>query len=57
MPRSLVYRLHTTRGMIDALLDSGADVFLISESTVQKQRIATTLLDAPIDVVLANQSR
>ena len=43
--------------MIDALLDSGADVSLISESSVQKQGIATTLLDYPIDVVLASRSR
>ena len=56
-PRSLVYRLRTTRGMIDALLDSGADVSLISESSVQKRGIATTPLDKPIDVVLANRSR
>ena len=46
-----------TEGMIDALLDSGADVSLISESSVQKRRISTTLLDRPIDVVLANRSR
>ena len=57
MPRSLVYRLRTTGGMIDALLDSGADVSLISESTVQKRGIATTPLDTPLDVVLANRSR
>ena len=56
-PRSLVYRLCTTGGMIDALLDSGADVSLISESSVQKRGIATTPLDKPIDVVLANRSR
>ena len=56
-PRSLVYRLRTTGGMIDALLDSGADVSLISESSVQKRGIATTPLDKPIDVVLANRSR
>ena len=36
-PRSLIYRLETVGGRIDALLDSGAEVSLISERIVSKK--------------------
>ena len=57
MPRSLIYRLYTTGGNIDALLDSGAEVTLISERTVSKRGIKTEPLEDPVDIVLADQSR
>ena len=57
MPRSLIYRLYTTGGNIDALLDSGAEVTLISEKTVSKRGIKTEPLEDPVDIVLADQSR
>ena len=57
MPRSLVYRFETTGGVIDALLDSGAEVSLISETAVRRRGIPVESLENPVDVVLANQSR
>ena len=57
MPRSLVYRLETTGGMIDALLDSGADVSLVSEAIVQRRGIQTEPLEDPLYVVLADRTR
>ena len=56
MPRSLIYRLLTTGGMIDALLDSGADVSLLSEEAARKRGIQLEPLERPIMVRLANQT-
>ena len=56
-PRSLIYRLETVGGRIDALLDSGAEVSLISERIVSKRGIPVEPLTQPVDIVLADQSR
>ena len=56
MPRSLVYRLTTQGGTIDALLDSGADVSLLSEETARKRGIRLEPLERPYVVRLANQT-
>ena len=57
MPRSLIYRMETVGGMIDALLDSGADISLISDAAVQKRGIRTQPLENPLYVVLADRTR
>ena len=43
--------------MIDALLDSGADISLISDAAVQKRGIRTQPLENPLYVVLADRTR
>ena len=43
--------------MIDALLDSGADVSLISEAAAQKRGITALLLENPVNIVLADQTK
>ena len=57
MPRSLIYRVETQGGMIDALLDSGADVSLISEEVTRKRGILTEPLESPVYVLLANRTK
>ena len=57
MPRSLIYRLETMGGVIDALLDSGAEVSLVSEEAVKKRGIPTQPLDTPLTVAFADRSR
>ena len=42
---------------MDALIDSGADISLISEATVQKRGIETEPLENALWIVLANQTR
>ena len=44
-------------GVIDALLDSGAEVFLISEDAVKKGASPTQPLETPVTVAFANRSR
>ena len=56
MTRSLKYRLGTTGGNIDALLDSGAELSMISAETVRRRAIPTELLEEPLDVVCADCS-
>ena len=56
IPRSLVYRLTTQDSTIDALLDSGADVSLLSEETARKRGISLEPLERPYMVRLANQT-
>ena len=51
------YRLWTKGGSIDALLDSGAELSLISAEVVQKRAIPTEPLDNPLEIVCADQSR
>ena len=43
--------------MIDALLDSGADVSLISETAVQRRGITALPLENPVNVVLADRTK
>ena len=57
MTRSLKYRLGTTGGNIDALLDSGAELSMISAETVRRRAIPTEPLEEPLDVVCADCSR
>ena len=57
MPRILRYRLQTIGGSIDALVDSGAELSLISASAVQKRGIPADMLDEPLYIMLANQSK
>ena len=47
MPRILRYRLQTIGGSIDALVDSGAELSLISASAVKKRGIQTDMLMNP----------
>ena len=56
MTRSLTYRLTTVGGAIDALIDSGAELSLISLETVKRRGIPTTPLENPLYVVFADQS-
>ena len=57
MPRTLRYRLQTIGGSIDALVDSGAELSLISASAVKKRGIQTDMLDEPLYIVLADRSK
>ena len=57
MPRSLRYTLKTTGGNIDALLDSGAELSLISADTVQRRALQTEPLENPVEIVCADKSR
>ena len=57
MPRSLIYRMETEGGMIDALLDSGADVSLISQEAVRRRGIQVEPLENPLHVVLADRTK
>ena len=57
MPRALRYRLSTEGGSIDALVDSGAELSLISEDAVKRRGIRVQPLENPLDIVMANQSR
>ena len=57
MPRCLRYRLKTVGGSIDALLDSGAELSMISAETVQRRGISVDPLENPLDIVCADQSR
>ena len=57
MTRSLKYGLHTTGGNIDALLDSGADLSLISADAVKRRGIQTEPLENPLYIVCADKSR
>ena len=43
--------------MIDALLDSGADVSLISQTAAQKRGITALPLENPVNVVLADRTK
>ena len=56
MPRSLVYRLMTKGGAIDALIDSGAELSLLSLDTVKKRGFAVEPLEDPLRIVFADQS-
>ena len=56
MPRSLVYRLMTKGGVIDALIDSGAEVSLISLETVKRRGLTVEPLENPLRIVFADQS-
>ena len=56
MPRALRYRLSTEGGSIDALVDSGAELSLISEDAVKRRGIRVQPLENPLDIVMANQS-
>ena len=57
MPRSLRYTLKTTGGNIDALLDSGAELSLISAEVVQRRALSTEPLENPLEIVCADSSR
>ena len=57
MPCALRYRLSTEGGSIDALVDSGAELSLISEDAVKRRGIRVQPLENPLDIVMANQSR
>ena len=57
MSRSLKYGLHTTGGNIDALLDSGADLSLISADAVKKRGIQTEPLENPLHIICADKSK
>ena len=57
MPRALRYVLTTTGGSIDVLLDSGADLSLISAETVRKRSIQMESLDEPLHILCADQSK
>ena len=57
MPRALRYRLETTGGNIDALVDSGAELSLISAAAVERRGIKTEPLEKPLYIILADQSR
>ena len=57
MPRCLKYRLQTVGGNIDALLDSGAELSMISAEAVQRRGIKPDPLENPLDIVCADQSR
>ena len=54
MPRALRYRLSTERGSIDALVDSGAELSLISKDIVKRRGIRVQPLKNPLDIVMAN---
>ena len=56
MPCALRYRLSTEGGSIDALVDSGAELSLISKDAVKKRGIRVQPLENPLDIVIANQS-
>ena len=57
MPRVLRYALTTTGGNIDVLLDSGADLSLISADVVKKRGIQAELLDEPLQILCADRSK
>ena len=57
MPRCLRYRLNTTGGSVDALLDSGAELSMVSTEMVRRRGIATDPLEDPVDIVCADRSR
>ena len=57
MTRSLLYGLQTTGGNIDALLDSGADLSLISAEAVKKRGIQTEPLENPLHIICADKSK
>ena len=52
-----MYRLQTSGGTIDALLDSGAEITLIAEKIVKKRGLPVEPLENPLHIVLADQSR
>ena len=57
MPRSLRYVLSTTGGNIDALLDSGAELSLVSAEVVQRRALETEPLENPLEIICADNSR
>ena len=57
MTRCLKYRLETIGGNIDTLLDSGAELSMISAEAVQRRAILTEPLEEPLDIVCADQSK
>ena len=57
MPRSLIYRLKTVGGSLDALIDSGAELTLISEEVVKKRGLLAEPLEKPLYIVFADQTR
>ena len=57
MPRTLRYRLQTVGGSIDALIDLGAELSLISAAAVQVRGIQIEPLEEPLYIVLADQSQ
>ena len=57
MPRALRYVLITTGGNIDVLLDSGADLSLISADAVRKRGIQIEPLKEPLQILCADQSK
>ena len=57
MPRALRYVLVTTGGNIDVLLDSGADLTLISAETVKRRGIQAEALEEPLHILCADRSK
>ena len=57
MPHTLRYRLQTVGGSIDALIDSGAELSLISAAAVQVRGIRIEPLEEPLYIMLADQSQ
>ena len=57
MTQTLVYRIETIGGTIDAMIDSGVELSLISEDTVKRRGILAKPLESPLYIILADQSR
>ena len=57
MPRALRYVLITTGGNIEVLLDSGADLSLISADAVKKRGIQVEPLEEPLQILCADRSK